>query len=520
VTIARPGADQLTASILSVAAAIALALFSTAFTPLNTDLGWMLDFGRTAVTTGHLPLTNGRSFIDPSHPFISHEWAASVGFYLVHARWGAAGLIGMRWVAIIATVLMVGLTIRRTTGSALARLLALLLCAQALASAGGLQLIRAQLASIVLMAPVVHLALYGTRRSLWWCPLLFALWANLHGGWVAGGAALLVVCCARGLEQRMGWQPATVPDVVLVAVPAVSFAAVLLNPYGGALVRHTFHHVSDDIRLLNHEWLPLLTPGSLSGSERIVAGLLVGTTALIGVTVSPRRLAIWLLFLLGVVASFSASRNLRFAPILMAPAATLALARVDTLLQRARFTGARFVTFTAGALVVAFVLPLLGGGPGLFDFIDYKVANPGTALWVMRRNHLTGRLWSDFNWGGTILWVLPDTQIACDGRNVSAYSEDTLRASMLFGEARDPLAVLDQYGADMLLVPRKYTQLARVSSVFTPLYCDDDACVLSRKPEQLILARQGLVVPRRAVAASEFFHSPRADDVLDDPSTR
>jgi hypothetical protein len=505
---------------LAVGAAVALALFGTAFTTLNTDLGWMLDFGREAVRSGRLPAVNGRSFVEPAHPLILHEWATCLVFYLVHARWGGAGLIALRWMAAAATILVVAATVRRVTSSGPARLIALLIAAETLAAAGGLQLVRPQLASMVLLAAVVHLGLFGSARTLWWCLPLFALWANLHGAWVAGGAVLVVACSARGIEQRLGWRPRGVPDVILAGIPVFSVACVLLNPYGGGLIRHTFHHVSDDIRLLNREWWPLWHAGSMTALEWTGAVLLLGSVLFSVVTVNPRRLSLWLLLLLGVVAGFSANRNLRIAPILITPAVAAGLARLDEVLGISASPRVRLLPVLSGALLLAFAAPLLGSGARLFDFLDYTATNPGTALWVMRRNQLSGRLWTDFNWGGTVLWALPDVQVNCDGRNVSAYSEPLLRASMLFGEARDPVGVVEGYGADMVLVPRAYPSLLAFTPKYALLYCDEEACLLSRLSDQQARARAGLVLPRRKVLASELFAPPDPDALLSDPSIR
>ncbi len=500
-----------TSAILCTLAACALALLATAYTPLNTDLGWILDYGRHAFHEGRLPATNGRSFIEPDHPLILHEWATCLLFYALHARWGAAGLIALRWACLAATLTLMSMTICRITIRPLSRLVTLLAAAQTLA--GGLQLLRPQLLSLVLLAAIVFLGLFAGRRTLWVAIPLFALWANLHGGWLAGIVALTACCGTRLIAQR--WSQERTPGAVLLAVPCAATAALLLNPWGPQLLVHTLHHASDDVRLFNQEWTPLWHAGPLASWEKIALLELSGSLFFVAMTVPRRELALWALLLLGVAAGFSANRNLRIAPVLILPAVACGLGRLEAMLGESLQRGLeRWIPAVAGLLCVAFAGPLVSGGSRLFRLVDYPPPNPGSAIWVMEKNHLSGKLWSDFNWGGTLLWTLPDIQIGCDGRNVAAYSVPTLRASMRFGEARDPAGLLERYGADMVLLAKDSVQLAALRETYPPIYCDDQVCLLSRRPDQQRQAREGLILPPRPVLVSELLDPPRAEEAV------
>ena len=68
------------------------------------------------------------------------------------------------------------------------------------------------------------------RRAIAAAAALFAVWANLHGGWITGGAALLLHVAIRAMRaprQAAAW----------VGLGAASLAATLLNPYGLGLWR-------------------------------------------------------------------------------------------------------------------------------------------------------------------------------------------------------------------------------------------------------------------------------------------
>ncbi len=92
--------------------------------------------------------------------------------------------------------------------------------------------------------PLVLLActqLTRGRRPLWWLPILFALWANLHGSFTMGLAVLAVVCVSKTreiLQERGGWRPALadpqLPRFYLAL--ALSVAGCCMNPQGIGLL--------------------------------------------------------------------------------------------------------------------------------------------------------------------------------------------------------------------------------------------------------------------------------------------
>ena len=97
---------------LDVAAGIALALVSNAFTPVNTDLGWTLAFARDLSQTGTFPAFNTASFTEPSHPLVMYQWGFNLLLYAAHVRWGAAGIIAIKWVLMSLTVVGIAECVR------------------------------------------------------------------------------------------------------------------------------------------------------------------------------------------------------------------------------------------------------------------------------------------------------------------------------------------------------------------------------------------------------------------------
>lgn len=88
-----------------------------------------------------------------------------------------------------------------------------------------------------------------SRRALWWLPLVFAIWANLHGGWIVGGGLVVVWTAVAFIQWRDDRGQ-------LLLVGIASLAATLLNPYGVNLWVFLAETVRLD-RADTAEWQPM-----------------------------------------------------------------------------------------------------------------------------------------------------------------------------------------------------------------------------------------------------------------------
>jgi hypothetical protein len=88
---------------------------------------------------------------------------------------------------------------------------------------------------------------------------VFALWANLHGGFVAGLALIAVAACGLVLERRLGLPSAVDPRRIgLLALTGVlAIATVMLaTPLGSALLSYLASFRNPAISLVSSEWRP------------------------------------------------------------------------------------------------------------------------------------------------------------------------------------------------------------------------------------------------------------------------
>ena len=146
-------------------------------TSADADLWGHVRFGQDIIDAGGVPAVDGYSFTT-DQAWINHEWLAEVGMSLAYAAGGPLGLVVF---AILAGIVPLTGTMRPQVFS--------LVCFSALL--------------------VVLASAKTAPRRLWWLPPLFALWVNLHGGWVVGLGVLGVWSAARILDTpQPRWQAA------------------------------------------------------------------------------------------------------------------------------------------------------------------------------------------------------------------------------------------------------------------------------------------------------------------------
>ena len=213
--------------IVLVFLAFAYALFAGLRTVADFDLGWQLATGRYVMEHHAIPRTEMFSYTAPGTEWI-YPILSGVIFYLLYV---AKGFAALSWLNAGAAMATVGSLL--TTGKRITAVLAIL----AVPTIAFRTTPRAELFTTVFFAAALALIwrhYQGKTSYLWMLPIFFALWANLHLGFVAGlgvlGAYIFLALCDMAFAERRG----IALHRLRTAAPwlAASFAAVLLNPWG------------------------------------------------------------------------------------------------------------------------------------------------------------------------------------------------------------------------------------------------------------------------------------------------
>ncbi|HTQ54629.1 MAG TPA: hypothetical protein VMI94_09235 [Bryobacteraceae bacterium] len=448
----------------------------------DPDLWWHLKLGEIIWRTRSIPRADFLSYTTHGHAWIAHEWLAQLSIY---GAWRLAGDTGlMLWLCVVASLLFVTLYVFCSlySGNAKVSLLGGLI-GWAFATVG--LAVRPLLLGhffLVLELLLVHLARTRDRRWFWGLPWLFALWANCHGSYMLGLLVLgLIAGCSffdfsYGSVECQRWSAALRRRFVAAAV--LSAGALFLNPFGIRLVLYPFDlllHQTNNIAFVS-EWQPLNPHDSRAWALYAVVGI-VFLAAL-----SRRwrfRLEELALLALGLGMAVLHERMLFAFGILAAPLICRLCANAWE-----RYDPARDLRFMNALLMAGICVGVAVAFPSRAN-LQAQVAqsNPVQAVDYIRGRGLSGPMLNDYDFGGYLIWALPDHKVFIDGR------ADVYDWTGVFGEMarwallqEDPTRLLAKYGINFCLL-HKTSPMAQVLP-FLPgwkrIYSDRVAVVFAR----------------------------------------
>jgi hypothetical protein len=422
---------------LSVAiAAFALAATLTTGDP---DTYWHLASGAWMVEHRAILRTDIFSSTVAGQPYALGEWFGEVALWLVFSAGGWTGIALARGVlvAIAAFFLM---RLSRRGGAPLVGALLVVVWALALSKTRWVD--RPAIFTFTLF-PVVLDLLYsaraGSRRALFAIPPLILLWANLHGGYAIGIALVLAFAVEAALRRR--------PDAVrLAAVLVASVALSFVNPetfgVGGAV-----GHALAPPRFISEEARPdVLEPSGFIFAAFVLATLGVGLFG--GGTLLDALLLIPLLWL-----ALSAQRHLGFFIFASTPFVAAGAARVYARVRPRAVAFRPMTTPAAAGLALVLCAGALASAIGVPVAPD-EHAYPVGAVAALKTG--SGTLLNEYDWGGFLIYRVPERKVFVDGRLFPFYPavlRDYRDAVELRPDWKDVLARYDV--REVLLMPAK-----------------------------------------------------------------
>jgi hypothetical protein len=407
--------------------------------PADTDTWWHLKSGQLMWQTGQLLKTDPFSHTAAGQPWIDHGWLVQVMLWPIYQTAGLAGLA--LWLAAMVTAAF-ALVYLQCEGRPFVAAFVTLLAAVA---SSVIWAVRPQIVSF-LLAAVIAFLLYsykrsGNSRTLWPIPLLVALWANCHAGFVV---AFILMGCYLVSETLNGLtRPAAVPGasgratearpMALLVVMLASVPAVLINPNTGKMIPYAYQTVSiGPLQAFIQEWS---APDLHNLQLQPFIWLLLLTMAAMGLS---RRRADWTdLVLMGVFGYMGllAVRNVALFALVAAPIlARHATAALDELALVPRLSWLGMLTHTLSSprprksiavlntalLVVVLAAAAVVVGLSLTRMQDPDVWGEGLPVQAadyMRGHDMPGQMFNTYNWGGYLIWTLyPDQPVFIDGR--------------------------------------------------------------------------------------------------------
>jgi hypothetical protein len=391
---------------------------------IDWDLWWHLRVGQWVVDNGAVPQHDPFSAYGQDKPWVAYSWLFEVLVYGSQRAFGLTGALIYQTTLALAVVAAVHrLVARREPRFPVATALTAL-AVLALAALFKQRPWMFTILFITLTLDVVLDLRAGRKNRLTsWLPLLYVLWANIHIQFVYGLFILGLACVAPVIDsgvRRLGTalhegpcSNSTRSQLALYTVSALCMAATLLTPYHFRIYSVVFEYATQ--------------PGPFRFVNELRA-------------LEFREVPDWVMLALGAAATFALGRRPRLScfDVILLAAATFfafrarrdlwflvlaALAVLTTQYQREVESSTHFAFSRrrAGFVIAALALliPVVWQARRLSEArLEQAVAEvfPVEAVRVLRERGYAGPMFNDFDWGGYLIWSLPEHPVLVDGR--------------------------------------------------------------------------------------------------------
>jgi hypothetical protein len=422
----------------------------------DPDLWGHVAFGRAMLATHRLAFHDPYSYSAPGHLWLNHEWLSEA---LMGAFYDVGGVIGLKLMKFGCCVALVAFLVRGLAEiDSPMTLQSGILIAASIAIAPQMQF-RPQLFSFAMIAGLLAILTKYTYRGeaplFALVPMLW-LWANLHGGFIIGLAALATFSAVRMTTDLFGGRGPWV-GARLFAILAASIVVTFVTPYGLGTWHAVWHALTNPhTGQVIDDWQPL-TRSLIAMWHENHAGAIPDLFAIgiflalvVSLLLNPRRgdSAIVAVALLMIVAALIATRNVPLAVI----ATVMALAQHSSSFFRA--TQTQRASRTGQILIAAIGAILLIGSGLLSPTLRAGSSKPVGAIAFMREHRLSGNVMSDFSWGEYLIWhQAPGSKVFIDGRYDTVYPPEVIDDYLAFHYGGPRAAeVLRKYPHDFILM--------------------------------------------------------------------
>ena len=447
-----------------------LAIFAMAARiSMDTDTWWHLRAGQWITENLQIPRVDPFSYTRGGASWEYPGWLVEVPMLWIYQAWGPGGLNIMTAVLVTLAFWFVWKTMN---GGEYLKAFVLILAATA---SGVYWAARPYLVTFLLMAIFLWILETYRRqkegfsvRIVWLLPVLMVVWVNSHGGFVVGiilwgifWISELTLLFWSTFIQRKSSFIVTHIGTPLLWSGILMGAAICVNPYGPEMLLYPIKTISIGVlREYIQEWQ---TPQFHSLSVQPFAWLVLLTFGFVGA--SRRRLALidFLLVSIFTYLGLLAGRNValfsivapmvitRHAAPLIASTSRLfgfRLEKSDHPTKRVRLINSAIIVILA--LVVLFKVALIY--PSQVNIAAFSKFLPIDAVEFLKAEKPQGELFNSYNWGGYLLWALPEYPVFIDGRT-DLYNDQLIREWLdIMNVELGWQGLLDQYGARLILI--------------------------------------------------------------------
>lgn len=502
---------QLSALTLLLAGIGTLA-FQLKFAALDVDLWWHLKVGDWIIAHFAVPHTGILSRTAAERPWVAYSWGYEV---LLSRAYAWLGLVGMgifgTFLTLAVAYAIYWMLLRLSGQFWLACVGTGIVCSAFLFNG----MPRPFFFSIAFFAVTLTLLLEANRSGrielLYWLPPIFFVWANLHIQFIYG-LFLIGLFVGINLIERVANALHICPQFLLPpSLPVANLAGLSAACVLATLIGPNFYHpylvvLEYSKAKFSYSVIVELQPLSFRGCSHFVELLLtaagffaVGWQASSGQSTpgpensQQKKFDLFKLALL-IAASVVAYRTMRDAWFICLPAAAcVADAFLDQTGANREEAGIGKAGFRETWLeklgVAAAVALLLAVSANRTDFnqrgLDRAISDiyPVNAINFLRRNPEPGPLYNNLNWGGFLMWYMPEYPVAIDGRN-DLYGDELDKVFYdceIAGKTYATNPYLNDAGVVLLDSTLPLAKILTVDPRFRLVYHDEIATVFARR---------------------------------------
>lgn len=378
---------------------------------MDPDFGWHLRNGELIQTIGFFK-TDPFSYTMPSFPVVSHAWGSGVLFSIINSTlgyWALSVIFSLLAIGTIAFSLPKEFWQKSKDKTfVIWKSMIWIVSFAAIFPIGG---VRPQVISWFLLAILLKILrsekTVDFKNKIALIPF-FILWANLHGSFIAGFIVYAIVIFGKSIrEKSLLWRD------ILVFISCVF--ATLLNPYGISLWREVWETVtSTTLRFAIMEWMPTFFVANTAYFFIVCLSVALFIRFWKKFLLEER-----LLFLFFLIQSLSGARHIPLFVIISTKVLILCYLflkkEIDRLpkISKDRFEKFVLILFSVGCIVS---LMNLYSSFKSSMVISEKNFFPKEAISFIKQNQLEGEIFSEYGWGGYLIWKMPERKVFIDGR--------------------------------------------------------------------------------------------------------
>lgn len=470
----------------------------------HTDLWGHLSYGKWIATHGQLPSTEPLMPLAKGVPMIDTAWLSQLIGYFTIEQFGATGIQFLYAASITFVAATLAFTLYARTRQPWIALLSVVLFYWC--DYQQLLIVRPQLAGLACFAAVFAMAssFRWRRWYLFAIPVVFALWANLHGSFIVGLAMLGALTVGRAIDVLR--RTRSVKSMLaesrvqqLFVATELAAVAVLLNPYGIAIYPEvlTFSNHPNLASLV--EWDPLTLRMKQGQAAFVMALTLIGLYRL-----SPRRVTsgeVLLMLGLGGGALWTSRLIVWWAPVAAYYFGLHGAAVWRTWMEarpRQPRRGGLYSVSILGMLWICFAYTPFGasvihGGPTSAEEARKQFESrlskntPLEATKYLREHPPQGLVFNTYEWGDFLLWDGPDNLQLFVASHVHLVPEEVWQHYLLISSAGPTWDTkLDRYGVNALVLkPSRHGALVQAleeqADTWNKAYESNNTVVFERK---------------------------------------